>query len=115
MSGLQGHVSGHGGEHIAEEYLKAHGAEVLAKNFKAVGAEIDLIARMDGRIVFVEVKARFGRRYGAPGEAITKAKAANIRRAAMVYLKKNGGLNQAVRFDALLISEEGIRHIPGAF
>ena len=115
MSGLNGHISGGGGEHIAEEFLKAHGAEIIAKNFKAAGAEIDLIAKMDGRIVFAEVKARFGSRYGTPGEAITPAKAARIRRAATVYLKFNGGLNQPVRFDALLISEEGIKHIPGAF
>lgn len=115
MTGLSGHVSGRGGEHIAEEYLKARGAEILEKNFKAAGAEIDLIARMDGRIVFVEVKARFGRRYGTPGEAINAGKKAKIRRAATVYLKTHGGLQQAVRFDAMLISEEGIKHIPGAF
>jgi len=115
MSGLKGSVSGRGGEHIAEEYLKARGAQIIAKNFKAAGAEIDLIAKMDGRIVFVEVKARFGRRYGSPGEAITRAKAGSIRRAATVFLKQNGGLEQAVRFDALLVSEEGIKHIPGAF
>lgn len=115
MNGLYAGVRGAGGEHIAGEYLKAHGATVLAKNFKAVGGEIDLIVKMDGRIVFVEVKARFGRRYGSAGEAITPAKAARIRRAALIYLKTHGGTAQPVRFDALLISEEGIKHIPGAF
>lgn len=115
MSGLITGVSGAGGEHIAETYLTDRGAQILARNFKAAGAEIDLIARMDGRIVFVEVKARFGSRYGTPGEAITPAKAARIRRAATVYLLRNGGTAQSVRFDALLISEQGIKHIPGAF
>lgn len=115
MSGLSGSVSGRGGEHIAEEYLLRKGAVILAKNYKAAGGEIDLIARMDGRLVFVEVKARFGRRYGSPGEAITKDKAARVRRAAAAFCKHNGGLAQPMRFDALLISEEGIKHIPGAF
>ena len=115
MGGLTGHVSGAGGEHIAEEYLRAQGAQILEKNYRAANAEIDLIVRMDGRIVFVEVKARFGKRYGTPGEAITPAKAAKIRRAALAYLKQNGGTAQRTRFDALLISEEGIKHIPGAF
>ena len=115
MGGVTGHVSGAGGEHIAEEYLIAHGAQILTKNFQAAGAEIDIIARMDERIGFVEVKARFGSRYGTPGEAITQAKAAKIRRAALVYLKQNGGTAQRTRFDAILISEAGIRHIPGAF
>ena len=115
MSGLEGRVSGAGGEHIAEEYLKRKGAQVLGKNFKAVGAEIDLIVKMDERIVFVEVKARYGSRKGTPGEAITPAKAGRIRRAAALWLKMNGGTAQRVRFDAVLINEDGIRHIPGAF
>lgn len=115
MTELQGRVSGAGGEHIAEEYLRAKGAQIIGKNFKAVGAEIYLIAKMDARIVFVEVKARFGSRRGTPGEAITPAKAARIRRAAALWLKNNGGMEQRVRFDAVLISEEGIKHIPGAF
>lgn len=115
MNGLEGHISGRGGEHIAEEYLKRRGAEIIGKNFKAAGGEIDLIVKMDGRIVFVEVKARFGSRYGTPGEAITPAKTARVRRAATAWLKKNGGMQQPVRFDALLVSEDGVKHIPGAF
>ena len=107
--------SGHAGEHLAEEYLRELGAEILDRNFHAAGAEIDVIARMDGRIVFVEVKARFGAKYGTPGEAINAAKIARIRRAAMVYLKQHGGIAQPVRFDALLISEHGVKHIPAAF
>lgn len=114
-AGLFDHVSGAGGEHIAEQYLRSRGAQLLCKHFRAVGGEIDLIVRMDGRIVFVEVKARFGARYGTPGEAITRAQAQRIRRAALVYLKAHGGTAQPVRFDALLISEQGIKHIPGAF
>ncbi len=115
MSGLIGNISGAGGEHIAEEHLIALGAQILCRNFKAAGAEIDLIAKLDGRIVFVEVKARFGAKHGTAGEAITPAKAAKIRRAAQVYLKKNGGIAQPMRFDAVLVSERGIKHIPSAF
>ena len=112
---MTGRLSGHGGEHAAEMYLAAQGAEVLERNYKAAGGEIDLIVRMDGRIVFVEVKARFGERYGTAGEAITQGKIARVRRAATVYLKQHGGTQQPVRFDAVLVSPEGVKHIPGAF
>lgn len=115
MAGLTAHVEGSGGEHIAEEYLLAHGAQILEKNYHAADAEIDLIVQMDDRIVFVEVKARFGNRYGTPGEAITPAKAAKIRKAALIYLREHGGISQRTRFDAILINQEGIKHIPGAF
>ena len=102
-------------ESVAADYLAARGYRILERNYRNRTGEIDIIARMDERIVFVEVKARFGSRYGTPGEAITQAKAAKIRRAALVYLKQNGGTAQRTRFDAVLISEEGIKHIPGAF
>ena len=112
---MTGRLSGAGGEHMAEMYLTERGAEVLERNYKAAGGEIDLIVRMDGRIVFVEVKARSGERYGAPGEAITKGKILRVRRAATVYLKEHGGTQQPVRFDAVLVSPEGVKHLPGAF
>lgn len=108
-------LSGRAGENAAEAYLADIGAEILERNYKAAGGEIDLIARFEGRIVFVEVKARYGIERGTAGEAITKAKAARIRRAAMVYLKQNGGLDQRARFDAILLSPDGVKHVPGAF
>lgn len=110
-----GRLSGRGGENAAEGYLISLGAEILERNYKVPTGEIDIIARMDGRIVFVEVKARFGSRYGTPGDAITPQKKQRVRRAAEMYLKAHGGTAQPVRFDAVLISEEGIKHVKGAF
>jgi len=112
---MTGRLSGAGGEHVAETYLAERGAQVLERNYKAAGGEIDLIVRMDGRIVFVEVKARSSERYGMPGGAITPGKIQRVRRAATVYLKEHGGLQQAVRFDAVLVSPDGVKHISGAF
>ncbi len=112
---MTGRVSGRGGERAAEMWLVEQGAAVLERNYRAAGGEIDLIVRMDGRIVFVEVKARYGEEHGSPGAAITPDKMRRVRRAATVYLKEHGGTQQPVRFDAVLVSPEGIRHIPGAF
>lgn len=112
---MNGRMGGTAGENAAEAYLIEKGAEILKRNYRAAGGEIDIIARFEGRIVFVEVKARYSLQHGSAGEAITPAKAARIRRAAMVYLKQSGGLAQRSRFDAILLSPDGIKHVPGAF
>ncbi len=110
-----GHISGKGGENFAERFLIDRGAEILERNFRTAVGEIDIIARMEGRLVFVEVKARFGSEHGTPGEAITAKQKRRIRRAAEMYLKDHGGTAQPVRFDALLLSEDGVKYVKSAF
>ena len=46
------------GEGVAFSYLKGHGYKILEKNYSAKFGEIDLIAKKDRTIVFVEVKTR---------------------------------------------------------
>lgn len=49
---------GRAGENAACEELVRHGCEILERNVRAAGAEIDVVAR-DGRtLVFVEVRSR---------------------------------------------------------
>src|SRR5579863_3056366 len=58
---------GRRGERAAEKYLKRNGYRIVARNFRAAGAEIDLVA-MDGETLgCVEVKTRRSRDAGAPG------------------------------------------------
>jgi len=102
-------------ESAAEQYLTSNGAKILERNYRKLGGEIDLIARMDGATVFVEVKQRTTARRGSPGEAVNHAKQANISRAALYYLKQNGLLDAKIRFDVVEITDEGIRHLKAAF
>ena len=44
------------GELIAEKYLKERGYEIMDRNFRKTYGEIDLIAKKNGVLVFVEVK-----------------------------------------------------------
>ncbi|MBR2570529.1 MAG: YraN family protein [Clostridia bacterium] len=106
---------GNWGEWQAERHLKRNGAKVLARNYRALGAEIDRIVQMEGRIVFVEVKTRSGSRYGTPAEAVTRTKQQHILRAARFFLKETGRSDARIRFDVVEVSKEGVRHIPGAF
>ena len=93
-------VLGRYGEEFVAEHLKKIGYKILARNFKACGAEIDIIAQspQDANwIAFVEVKARENLEFGRPAEAVTKPKQKQIKKAAEVYLLKNE--NWIGRFD----------------
>src|SRR5690349_13378050 len=76
---------GRWGEAAAAEYLQARGYEIVEKNARTPYGEIDLVARLEGVIVFVEVKTRTSRRLGLPEEAITPRKQAHMLAAAEHY------------------------------
>ena len=48
---------GRGAEHTAAHFLKAKGWQILQQNFRGLGFEIDLIAKVGDVLVGVEVKA----------------------------------------------------------
>jgi putative endonuclease len=107
--------SGAGWERAAAEYLAGRGAEILARNYRRGRGEIDLVARMDGAVVFVEVKQRATGAYGSPGSAVTRSKQARICSAALYYLKEHKLLSERIRFDVVEIDPDGVRHIKSAF
>jgi len=74
------------GENLAADYLLAHGYELVARNVRTEAGEIDLIARKDELLVFVEVKTRRNDRFGAPEEAITPVKQQRMADAAELWL-----------------------------
>ncbi|MDI9505581.1 MAG: YraN family protein [Candidatus Excrementavichristensenella sp.] len=106
---------GAAGERAAEKYLKKRGAKVLARNFRCPFGEIDLIVKLDGRICFVEVKARSSESHGRPAFAVDREKRARIIKSAAWYLKGRGLSEAPIRFDVVEISPQGLRHIPAAF
>lgn len=81
---------GNKGEDLACEYLKKNGYEILERNkhFSKL-CEIDIIAKIKNRIVFVEVKTRKNNNFGTPLEAITKTKYNNIKTGVLSYLQEN--------------------------
>ena len=81
---------GRWGEENAARYLQEHGYEIVDKNARTPYGEIDLVARRDGGIVFVEVKTRTSRRFGLPEEAITPRKQVHMLAAAEHYAADHG-------------------------
>ncbi len=108
---------GNAGEDAALSYLKKQGYTLLKRNYRAGRCEIDLIMRDGQAVVFVEVKARTGGRYGLGREAVTAAKQGNILRAAKHYLMENRLFQSPVRFDVAEFDPATgtVSHIPNAF
>ena len=98
---------GRRGERAAEKHLRRNGYRIVARNFRAVGAEIDLVA-MDGEtLVFVEVKTRRSLVAGAPEEAVDERKQQRLRRAAEVFATRYRAGDTEMRFDVVAVDASG--------
>lgn len=93
---------GERGEAIAAVALRAGGAKVLYRNFRAPGGgEVDLVARERNVLLFVEVKTRTGEGHGRPLEAVNRKKRGLIRRGAREWLRLLGTRQIPWRFDVV--------------
>ena len=119
------HDLGRQGENLAAIFLEGLGYQVLERQYRFERAEVDLVCFAPwpdgegGEIVFVEVKARRGARYGEPEEAVTDAKKRSIMKAAEAYLYERKLDGAPARYDVVAIAWEGtepvVRHYPHAF
>ncbi len=67
------------GEQTAARFLERRGALVLDRNLRVGRGEIDLIVRIDGRRVAVEVKSMIRSEIGEAADAFTDTKANQVR------------------------------------
>lgn len=105
------------GEIIALKYLIKSGAEILERNYRIKTGEIDIIAKVDNELVFIEVKSRSNTRYGYPAEAVNYKKINKISNVARYYMLMNHFNDVPIRFDVIEIyfNENKINHIINAF
>ena len=109
------------GERMAEEFLALRGYEILDRNVRSGRGEVDLIAREQDSIVFVEVKLRTGADSAAPLVAVNAKKREDLGRAAARWLQGRGLTDRPVRFDVIGITWEAdgsrlrVEHIRNAF
>jgi putative endonuclease len=110
---------GRAGEERAARHLASLGYRVLARNVRAGGVELDLVAARGSLVVFAEVKTRRGRRQGGAEEAVDARKRARLVRGAAAWLAGQPRRFARARFDVLACElEDGawrVRHWPGAF
>ena len=100
-------LTGKKGESLAADYLKKNGYEILEKNFRCPLGEIDMIARDNEGLVFLEVKTRRSDDLGYPEEAVDRKKQTKISRLAAYYLQTKNLTNTQARFDVVAITMSG--------
>jgi len=80
---------GNYGEQLAVKFLKNHGYQILATNFRSNKNEIDIIIKDDQEIVFIEVKTRSSITRELPEYAVNYHKLQNIINAAQQWMTDN--------------------------
>lgn len=107
------------GENFACEYLRKLGYEITDRNWHSRYGEIDIIARKDEYIVFVEVKTRQYNTMISGAEAVNYRKQKKIAMTAAMYLLDFEEELQP-RFDVIEVQLSGenvcgIKHYESAF
>ena len=92
------------GENIACNYLKNNNYKIIERNYKTYLGEIDIIAKKDKCLHFVEVKLRNYSYYGYGVEAVDKAKQKHIINVAKQYIAFNKIKNVEINFDVIEIT-----------
>jgi len=103
------------GEEIASHVITRQGKmKIIERNYRSRLGEIDIIARDQNTLVFIEVKTRAVLNAGFPEESVTEYKQNKIRKVALYYLINHGynPNNVNYRFDVVsitFIGEDGTR------
>ncbi|CCK81514.1 YraN family protein [Desulfobacula toluolica] len=94
-------ILGHQGEAAAISFLQTLNFTILETNYQTKPAEIDIIAKDNDHICFIEVKTRRSLKKGLPRESVTYSKQKKIILGACFYLKKTKQTNSRIRFDVV--------------
>lgn len=97
---------GRAGEARAADYLEERGFRILARNWRGVRGEVDIIADDGEDIVIVEVKARSDVRFGHPLEAIDARKRARLWKLGRQWQEENAEPRRlrGMRLDAIALT-----------
>lgn len=110
---------GNTGEDLAAKYLQSKQYEIIDRNYRGARGEIDIVARIDETLVFVEVKTARGGSFGSPETWVNPRKQSQIAQVAQRYLQEKSIQDTNCRFDVVAIQRaEGgwrIEHFENAF
>lgn len=110
---------GHEGEKKAAKFLQKKGYELIKRNYRTSGIEIDIIARKNNILCFVEVKTRKSENFGFPEEYVDFKKIKKLILGAKLFSTKKTYEKSKIRFDVISIiysnNKFKINHIKDAF
>ena len=94
---------GQTGEQAAAAFLKGKGYKIIQPNYRAAGAEVDLVASCGDILCFIEVKTRKNCDHGSPEMFVTRPKQLKIIRAARIFSARKPYRHYRVRFDVVSV------------
>ncbi len=77
------------GEEAVRRWLERRGFTFVERNFRTRYGEIDLIMKDGDVLVFIEVKTRTSRSFGAPEESISDRKMERMEAAVAQYVQRH--------------------------
>lgn len=112
-------AKGKEGELYVAQYLQNNGYKILAQNYRKRFGEIDIIAKKNDTLIFVEVKWRKNPLIDS-AELVGPSKQKKIIFIAKEFLSKHTQLEVICRFDVALIEQctnqsINLQYIPNAF
>ncbi|MFO7809811.1 MAG: YraN family protein [Candidatus Delongbacteria bacterium] len=114
--------TGDRGESIASQFLEDNGYRIIDRNFRySIFGEMDIIAKKDGTLVFVEVKTYKTEEFGEPLLLVNNKKQQKLRKLAQIYMLQKKINDIDCRFDVIGIkiakvgTDSSVTHIENAF
>ena len=106
---------GNKGEDIACKYLISKGYSVIERNYNTKFGEIDIIAKRNGIIHFIEVKSGNNEENAiSPVENLTRGKIRKFIKTVQIYLNhKNISQEQRWQIDAIVVVFSRTGELPG--
>ncbi len=95
--------TGNLGEKLARTYLEQRGYLVVETNYRCPSGEIDIIAKKDEYLVFVEVRTKRSNKFGSPEESVTATKKAHLIDSTACYYQTHEGLPDSYRIDFVAV------------
>lgn len=99
------------GEKLAVDYLIKKKYKIIDTNIQVSYKEIDIIARENKILVFVEVKTRTSDKFGPADEAISSRKVQRLKKAMGMYLKSCKLEFKDIRLDLIAVDIDKSRKI----
>jgi putative endonuclease len=101
-------------------YLVSCGYEIESHRFRLGRHDLDLVARRDRLVAFVEVKTRRSGACGSPLEGVSRLKRHILSRVATLWRLRYGRPGDRYRFDVVAVRDGGrgrweIEHVPDAW
>ena len=88
---MTNYTTGHDAEKAAAKYLAGEGFKIIELNWKTRYCEIDIVAKQDDIIYFIEVKHRSNDRHGDGFAYITPKKLQQMQFAAEMWFSAHDG------------------------